>query len=493
MYLKLIRIVWKESMRSSIWQKNILINIFLGLFIVYFLLILVLVGGALKEIMADGFDVEGIMALEKFGTWVLYFLFFDLFIRFFMQKIPEMAARPYLHLPMKKTGLAGFLLKRTLPSAHNWLPLLLFLPFWGRMWEDFPAFTRFPWLLMLISAVLFNNFLNFYLKRQFAEKTRVVALAGLCILLTGVADYLGWIKLSVLSGWIFNAVLEYPALVVVWIGLPVAMYLGNRKALRNRMYLEDIQPKTKITGEPGRIDYFRRYGKIGELVTLELRLMFRHKRTRSTLYLAPFLLLYGFFFYPNPEFNDKTGWLIFAGLFVTGGFMISYGQFLVAWESTYFDAILTKSINFRDYFRAKYYILLLPTIAAYLLTIPYVAFGWHILIINTAAFLFNAGINVAIYMYFAAYNQKRVELSGGAMFNYQGVGAKQFLIGLPVMVFPVLLYMLVNFFAGFEWGIASVGLAGLTGLIFSRQILAISARHFLSRKYAVADGYRKRY
>ncbi len=121
------------------------------------------------------------------------------------------------------------------------------------------------------------------------------------------------------------------------------------------------------------------------------------------------------------------------------------------------------------------------------------AFGCHILIINTAAFLFNVGINVAIYMYFAAYNQKRVELSGGAMFNYQGVGAKQFLIGLPVMVFPVLLYMLVNFFAGFEWGIASVGLAGLTGLIFSRQILAISARHFLSRKYAVADGYRKRY
>ncbi len=87
-----------------------------------------------------------------------------------MQKIPEMAARPYLHLPMKKTGLAGFLLKRTLPSAHNWLPLLLFLPFWGRMWEDFPAFTRFPWLLMLMSAVLFNNFLNFYLKRQLPRK-----------------------------------------------------------------------------------------------------------------------------------------------------------------------------------------------------------------------------------------------------------------------------------------------------------------------------------
>ncbi len=75
MYLKLIRIVWKESMRSSIWQKNILINIFLGLFIVYFLLILVLVGGALKEIMADGFDVEGIMASRNSGPGYCIFSF----------------------------------------------------------------------------------------------------------------------------------------------------------------------------------------------------------------------------------------------------------------------------------------------------------------------------------------------------------------------------------------------------------------------------------
>ena len=491
LYLQLLKVQWKQSMRSSIWQKNILINIFLGLFIVYLILILLLLGGAMKEILAENFDAEGIMGIEKMGTWLLYFMAGDLIIRFFMQKIPEMSARIFLTLPVPRSKLAGFLLIRTLPSASNFLSLIFFIPFWARMWSDFPEGTQLPWLGMILCSVFINNFLTFHLKRLLSEKAWTVALTGLFLIVAGLLDYFGWLRLSVFSGWIYNAVLIQPLPVLVaWVSVLGVIWYLNFSVLKKRMILDEIRPASQKASESTRVNYFQKYGTIGQLITLELKLIFRHKRTRSTLFMVPLLLLYGFFFYPNPEFNDKTGWLIFAGLFVTGGFLMSYGQFLISWESSYFDAILTKSLNFRQYFLAKYYILVIPAVASYLLTIPYVFFGEHILLINTAAFLFNVGINVHVYMYFAAFNQKRLELAGGAMLNYQGVGAKHFLMMVPVMLVPVILYSLVALFAGREWGIAAVGLIGLSGLIFYKPLLSMSASHFQSRRYSVSEGFR---
>ncbi len=54
-------------------------------------------------------------------------------------------------------------------------------------------------------------------------------------------------------------------------------------------------------------------------------------------------LLYGLFFYPNPVYKDMSGFLIFVGIFMSGGMMLNYANYAFAYESSYFDALATKT------------------------------------------------------------------------------------------------------------------------------------------------------
>lgn len=487
----LLMLEWKRSLRSSMWQRNVFLNIFLGLFLVYMLLIALMLGFFLDRMIGEGLEIEGVEVIRVFGSGMFYYIGLDLFWRFFIQQVPESSARPLLHLPVNKRRLAGFTLLRTLFSPLNLLPLLIVVPFFANTYADFPDGTAWPWLISILSVVVANNFITFLLKRFLADKTWVLFVLLVVVVALGFLEKSGLISLLSASGWLFGLLLENPLTAVVFVVLPVAFYYVNVNMVVRHLYLEDIDRRKTYQVDAGKMENLRRFGKVGELILLELKLMTRNKRTRTVLYMAPFLLLYGFFFYPNPMYNDKIGWLLFAGLFVTGGFLISYGQFLVAWESSYFDTILTKNVNYSQYFYAKYLILLLPTVAAWLLSIPYLWFGVHILKINTAAFLFNAGFNIYVYMYFAAYNNKRIDLSRGAVMNYQGVGAKQFLVAAPVLLLPALIYLPFGVFVGQDAGLVVIGGIGLLGLLLRKFILRQIEKAFVKRKYQLAEGFRQ--
>lgn len=86
-----------------------------------------------------------------------------------------------------------------------------------------------------------------------------------------------------------------------------------------------------------------RFG-IGELISLQIRLMLRHKRTKALLYMSAFFLVYGLLFIPI-RYMPISGWLSSITMFMTGILMLMYGQWVFSWESSYFDSILTKNIQ----------------------------------------------------------------------------------------------------------------------------------------------------
>ena len=101
------------------------------------------------------------------------------------------------------------------------------------------------------------------------------------------------------------------------------------------------------------IRYLKTLGLTGHLISLDLRLIWRHKRTRSIVYMAPLFLGYGFFFYPNPVYKDSVGFLIFVGIFMTGGMMMNYLNYCFSYESNYFDNILANYRDFEKYLRTN--------------------------------------------------------------------------------------------------------------------------------------------
>jgi hypothetical protein len=273
----------------------------------------------------------------------------------------------------------------------------------------------------------------------------------------------------------------------------ILMYVLHYQFLKKRLYPEEIQKrKSQKIDSISNIRYLRSLGITGSLIALDMRLFLRNKRTRTILYMLPLFILYGLIFYPNPQYENAWGFLIFVGIFMSGGMMLNYANYAFAYESNYFDALLTKNINFKQYVRVKYIVALLICTICFVLTIPYLYFGAEILFINAATYLYNIGVLSVLLLYMATFNKKRMELSRGATFNYQGMSSMNWLAMFPAFLVPVLIYWPFSAAGVPNTGLLFIGILGVLGLVFNRSLVGAITKSFYKRKYIMADGFRQR-
>lgn len=210
------------------------------------------------------------------------------------------------------------------------------------------------------------------------------------------------------------------------------------------------------------------------------------------LFMTPLFLLYGLFFYNQPAYLEMNGFLIFVGIFITGGFMMSFGLYFFAWESGHFDLMLTANNTYKDYIKAKYFLMLSTSTIIFLLSTFYVFFGMKILIINSVCFLFNIGINSLLLLYFGTNNNKYMDLSKGSAFNYQGVGGRHFVLMIPLLVVPIFIYLPFGLMGQPDLGFAFIGTLGVLGLLFREKMLDLITRRFISKRYKMSEGFRNK-
>ena len=118
---------WKESTRSSIWQRNLATNIFIGFFLLLMMGYLLMLGIFIDPIIRKLFPDDDPVAI--FNGIIIYYLGFDLLIRYLMQSLPTFAIESYLHLPIRKRTMVHFVISKSIFHVLNFLPLLVFLPF----------------------------------------------------------------------------------------------------------------------------------------------------------------------------------------------------------------------------------------------------------------------------------------------------------------------------------------------------------------------------
>ncbi|AKQ47048.1 hypothetical protein TH63_17630 [Rufibacter radiotolerans] len=485
---------WKESTRSSVWQKNLAINLVLGFFILLLLSYVVLLSLFLDKILEAGWPDED--PVELVNRVLLYYFLFDLGFRFLMQELPVLGIQPYLHLPVGKSKLVHFVLWKSLSSLFNFLPLLLFIPFALKLLpEVYGLGGAWSWVAGLFLLTLVNNYLTLYFKRQLVEKPFVTGGFLLAVVALAAINYLGYISLGAASGAFFNALGTNAVWVLVPLVLLVAVYLLNYRFLVAHTYPEEMRiRKAAKVGDSSEIGFLQRFGELGTLIGLELKLIMRHKRPKSTILMAVLFMAYGFLFYTNKIYTNGFAMLIFPGIFMTGFMMLSYGQFVPGWQSAHFDALLTKRLSPYTFYLGKFWMFVPACTVAYLVTLLYglmPAAGGKIMLINTACFLYNIGINTFVVLYLSTYNKKRIDLSKSASFNWQGVGASQFIMMLPAMLLPILLYFAFSLLGNPWWGIAALAVAGLLGFLFHKQLLGVVVKRFQQEKYTIAAGYRQ--
>jgi len=488
MFATLLSQNWKEHTRSSVWAKSVLANIFLGFAAVmllgYALILGVFLAGPIEEMV----DMDPITFVN---SALIYYFFFEFFIRFFLQNVPVQSIEPYLHLPIKKGRIVHFMLRKSQVSVFNLLAILIFTPLaFYRVGGEYGFFTGFMYWLMIIGLAFTVHFKTLYIKKKLNDIPNLFII--LLVTISGIAalDYFDIVSLSSLSLAAFNYMLEEPIIALIF---PLSWFLTyrvNYSYFVNNTYPEELitrKTQTKIRGDFG---FLKRFGRIGELIGLELKLILRHKRPRNTLILSGVFLLYGLVFYPQPSYQEMEWMFLFVGIFVTGIFFINHGQFLLSWESGYFDFILTRKTNYRQYIEAKYYMFVVAAAIAFVCSLAYGFFGLKIILINLAAFLFNIGVNMPIVMRIAMNSPKKIDLNKGATFNYEGVGAAQFIIAIPVLFLPYIFYA-PFYLLGYDIiGLCLVAGLGLIGFILRDKVIDKLTESFINKRHKIAAGFR---
>ncbi len=480
---------WKESFRSPIWAKNLLANVFLG-FVGLMLMVYAIMAGVAIAFKLDDF-FPGQDPVELINGALLYYFFFEFLLRFFLQNVPVLSIQPYLHLPIKKSQFLNFMLRKSQVSVFNLLALFLFTPSAIlKVAKEYGALTGLLWLTMIIGMVFTIHFLGILFKKKLNDLPNL--LLGMVVLVAGLGalDYFQVISFSSVSKQLFGAVLDQPVFAAIPVLLWVVLYRLNYVYLAKNTYPEEISTKKNKAKVSGDFTFLKRFGRIGELIGLELKLILRHKRPRNSLVMSGLLLFYGLFFYTQDGFQELNGMFLFAGVFVTGSFFINHGQFLLSWESGYFDFIMTRRSNIRQYFEAKYYMFVVACTIAFVASTGYAYFGVEIILFNLAAYLFNIGIGIPFVMRIAMYSPKKIDLNKGAAFNYEGVGAAQFLIALPVLGLPYVFYGPLAAFGYGNYGLLLVALIGLVGFLLRNKTIDYLTSSFTKNRHKIAAGFR---
>jgi hypothetical protein len=490
MYATLFKHKWKQTLRSGFMRQNWGVKILLGFLVLYFGLIFLALGILMPELLEE-IHGEGDV-LGYFAQYVFYYILVDIAARYMLQDLTVLSVQQYLILPVRKSKLLHFLLQSSIFNFFNLLPLLFVIPFAFR--GVAPAEGVIQAVLFsvgMLGVVLCDHYLAIYLKRIAAVKFYVFLLALVVIAGLLVGQNLNWWSLYPVSRFTFGPLAQnyYAWLVPL---LPLAsLYRLNYAFLKRFTHLDQWQKQAKEVSE-NRFAYLEKKGLYGAMVANELKLITRNKRTKGVLFSGLFLAAYGLIFYGVDTYREGYGWLLFAGIFMTGVMMINYGQFLVSWESSYFDGILTRNFSVKQYYRGKFWLLATMVLVMYIITLPYAFFGLKALWINTAAMFYNLGVSTVILLFASTYTKKPIDLSKGAAFNYQGTSATQFVITVPLLLVPILLFQGFNLLGAPIWGLVTIGSLGLINLAFLPYYLQETAKNFKEKKYQKAAGYRQK-
>ncbi len=483
---------WKKLSRSVSFSKELTTTILLTLFGLMFLGYSLALGFALDRIITNGLKHED--SFQFLNGLLLYYFVFEFMIRYFLQNLPVLDVQPYLHLPLKRSRIVHYLLVKSLSHGMNILVFILFSPFaFTAIANRFGMASAFSWILTLGLISFCLHYLVLLFKKGLDDTIwGLLTLVGIFSFL-GASDYYGWFKLSDLSASLFALTAQGYFLVMIFSLLFLSIYFFSFRFFLNGMYPEEVSfGKSNAWGKNQDLSFLQNFGSLGDWINLEIKLIIRNKRPRTILFLSTFFLLYGLIFYNNDTYTEKMpGFLLFVGIFITGIFMINYGQFLFSWQSGHFDFTLTRPISLRQYIESKYWLLSTVTVICFLLSVPYVYFGWKIILIHAAMTLFNLGINIFVVMNVSMWEPKKIDLKKGATFNYEGVGAAQWLMSIPLLLGPYLFYLPFSLMGYPTAGILAVGGVGLVGILFRTYLLEVTVRRLEQRRYTIAAGFRK--
>jgi len=425
--------------------------------------------------------------IKSFNTLLLIYLTFDLVIRIMLQSLPTVGFKPLLILPIKRKKIAHHLLISSLFHFFNILPLFLFLPFaFKTAINILDHYSFIKWLLSLFMLIATNHLITLYIKLR-TNSSVIFSISFFIIFVSLFAlNYYGIVMLNEIFGNFMDLVISKRFVIAVFPAVIILLYLLNLSFLKSILYL-NLSTKKRKENYNNDLNWITALGNHGKMLSLDIKMIIRNKRPRSTAIISIFILLYGFIYYRHDQAHSMY---LFIGLFMTGIFSFHYGQFFPAWHSRYYPFLMSQNIRMKQILQSAFFIIAASNIIFYLLTLGYAYYYPKVIYYNFIAMLYNIGVNSYVILYIGLRSRKAIDLERSATFNYQGTSAAQWLISIPVIFAPIALYSLMHFLGGEILCLIVFSGMGITGILFHRKLIDYFTKKYLAKKHIMISSYK---
>ena len=500
----MLTFIWHQLLgrfRGVFWQKNLVMTILTAMMYTYLVVMIVLLGFFADKLIAailPGTDVVAFATISLF-----YYFLFDLIVRFLFQKTSGITVQHYALLPIPKSTLLHFPLIVSAMSLFNVVPIIVFTSFlFKEVIHSASWYFALSWWLVMLLMTYVNNYLNLSLRYTFRRKpVLVLLLLGLPLGLL-IAEVAGLTAGAGTWQQLVYAIGYYPALLLVPFLLLVAAYFLGYRVMKAHYYDDGAGARsTKLAAEEkeGFWSFLHRFGTVGRMIEVEVKLIFRNTRPKVQFYMSAGMIAYlcfmvlgvGYSDLSVEELNDKNLQLLGFSIFTSSSIMLIYGQFLFAWESSYFDGVLAHNIASKDIITAKYWLLTGMCVLSSLIFLP--AFFIYPLIVPYAlsATIFNLGFSSFLLILTGTFNTSRIEANKSPFMNYQGTNLMQFLMVFLIICIPLGIYWPFVEAGLSDWGLIVLAGIGVLSLLLRNQIIKLFIRLLNLRKYKMARGFRK--
>lgn len=294
---------WKAAARSKIFYRSVGVKVFAGVMGLLAALNVLGLGLMLKFILDDAAPNQD--PTEVVNGILLYYFLADLALRIFLQRLPVQLITPYLPLPVSRNRLFSWVLIKSLLSLFNVLPLLFFIP--AAVVVVYPGaglVAALTWAAVIVCLLPFGTFLTFLVQAWL--QTRLVALLGYCALVAvplGL-DLAGWISLVPMSRRLFGWAAGHPLCVLVPLVAAALLFWLNLRALKRNTYLDRVALR-RSSAPAFEFPILDRFGEVGRLMALEIRMIMRNRRPRGSVYFALCTPIFGALFYPLMPLDEE--------------------------------------------------------------------------------------------------------------------------------------------------------------------------------------------
>lgn len=483
-FKQLAQLEWLAFKRRG----NVLQTVLMGLGKGYFALCYLILAVASSAIFFKMADEAGMEPKEGFFKYAVYLWVGTLMMRYFFQKMPTTHIKPLLIQNVRKKKIVSYGLLKSVLSFFNLVDLLVGIVLLIQLFKfKYDATQNVVFALSFTFLLLSNCFLVQLLNNvtKFAVPFLVVS-----VLLLG-ADYMGYLEISTYTAQFFSFFYENMYTVLLTALLLAGLLFSCYNYYIKNLSLESDVVNKKEVYKYYDLNFLNRFGVLAPFLKLDLKLLTRNKRTKTVLYMSTLFLLYGLIFFNNETFEGSS-MAVLAGIMITGGFMLMFGQYVPSWDSSYYPLMMTQNIPYRTYLESKWLIMVLGTLVSMVLASFYIYFGWKVYLTIVAVGFYNIGWNCYMSLFTGAYVRSKIELTSNknAFGDSKAFNVQTLLLSMPTVLVPIILYVVLNLFLPFHITIIVFIAIGLLGILLKKPMFNLIEKLYKTQKYTTIKAYK---